>query len=524
MKFTPWLEAAGLSMLYLLPLIAMFLSSSQSAFYHQVMPITSLTRGVLLDLLVMTLVIGAGLAWLVALDRPLIRRMLWIPVLFVTAWVAERGLSEFLRNASTSIRLPGWANDVPWILLAAAAVLLLAASRFYDHLIKAVEVFLLSAGFAAVVVVLPRLVYVCFNHAPPEHASFSHPVSQPWRPGQLRVIWVLFDELSYDQVFDHPQPGLHMPAWDRLKQESISFSHLTPVGNLTETVIPSLLLGRHVDAVTSNRRGELLWQSEPKTAWQHFQPEATLFANARRDGWSAGVVGWYNPYCRLLATTLDRCYWTYQEFANGSRFSRLSSEHSVLQNARNGLPLVPQIENVLQHRSPNESHKDDYRRVLLQAKSLIADQDIRFAFIHIPIPHPPGIYPDPLAGGREDYLGNLLLADQALEELRAAIAKTAASSDTLLIACSDHAWRVPMWRSAPGWTAAEEHASNEGQFDDRPVLLVHFPDQTAQDAVSSDRPQSGMILHSLLLDLLEGRVNNFQQFKNRVEASPDNGL
>ena len=36
-----------------------------------------------------------------------------------------------------------------------------------------------------------------------------------------RIVWLLFDELSYDQAFDHRFPGLAMPAFDQLKSESV---------------------------------------------------------------------------------------------------------------------------------------------------------------------------------------------------------------------------------------------------------------------------------------------------------------
>ena len=514
-KVQPWLEGAGLAMLYLLPLIAIFLAPGQNGFYHQVMPITSLTRGVVLDLLLMGFVLGAGLLWLSRMSSSAMRRWLWLPVLFLTAWVAERGVAEFFRNVSVGFALPGWAPRLPWIVLAAALLLLLIARRYYDFAVKAAEVFLASAGLAAVFVVLPQLVFACFNHAPPEQASFTRPVAQPWHPGQTRVVWLLFDELSYNQVFDHRQPGIDLPAFTRLKQESISFSQLVPTGNMTQLVIPSLLSGRVFTAITSNRRGELLWQSHEKTGWQKFDPETTVFAAARGQGWGTGVVGWYNPYCRILATTLDRCYWTYQEFTAGSRFSRLSSQKSTWENARDGLPFVPQMENAWQHTSSNESHKDDFRRVLEQAKSLVRDESIRFAFVHLPVPHPPGIFVDPLplAAGKEDYLGNLILADQALAQLRAALESTPASTDTILVVSSDHSWRVPWCRVAPGWTAAEEHATNGGQFDQRPVLLVHFPNQTPQQAESFDRPQSAMFVHALLLGIFAGRIGNMQDLK-----------
>jgi hypothetical protein len=523
MKTQPWLEGGGLAMLYLLPLIAIFLAPEQNGFYHQVMPVTSLTRGAFIDLLLVGFVFGAGLAWLSVVKSRLLQRLFWIPVLFLAAWATERGLTEFFRNISVDFALfsPGWMRYLPWIVLASVIMLLLFARRYYDITVKAAEVFLMSAGIAAVFVVLPRLAFACFNHAPPEQASFNRPVSQPWRPGEPRVVWVLFDELSYDQVFDHRQRDVELPAFTKLKEESLSFSQLAPEGNLTELVIPSLFLGRPVTEMRSNRSGELLWRSGPQKSWQHFQPDATVFAAARAQGWGTGVVGWYNPYCRLLEPVLDRCYWTYQEFAQGGRFSHLSSQRSVLENARDALPLMAQLENAWHHTSSNQSHKDDYESVLKEATLLVEDENIRFAFIHLPVPHPPGIFPNPdhSAKGKEDYLGNLILADQALSALRSAISKTSAASDTIFIASSDHSWRVPMWRGFPGWSRAEEQASNGGSFDQRPVLMIHLPGETGGEFDTIDRPQNAMILHSLLLDIFTGKIRRPQELKISVDAA-----
>jgi hypothetical protein len=318
-------------MLYLLPLIAIFLAPSQDGLYHQVMPVTSLTRGALLDLLLLGLLVGAALAWLNTVRSPLLRRLLWIPILFVTTWCAERGIAEYLRNLVTGMRPPDWAAHFPWFVLALALVLLVFARRYYDLAVAATEVLLISAGIAAGIVILPRLVFASFNHAPPEQASFTHVVQQPWHAGEPRVIWVLFDELSYRQVFDHPQPGIDLPAFNSLKQESVSLSRLAPVGILTKLVIPSLFLGQPISQVRSNREGALLWRSSLDADWLSFNPGSTPFAAARLQGWGTGVAGWYNPYCRILASTLDWCYWTNQEFAGGGRFSRLSSQRSALE-------------------------------------------------------------------------------------------------------------------------------------------------------------------------------------------------
>jgi hypothetical protein len=502
MKARPWLQGGGVAILYLLPLIAIFLTPTQDGLYHQVMPVTSLTRGALIDLLLLGFLLGLGFVWLNHLTSRLLQRLAWIPLLFLTAELVERGVAECLRALSTSIQLPHWAEYLPWIVLAAASLLLLVSLRAYELTVRAAEVFLMSAGIATVFVILPRLVIACFNQAPPEQASFANPVRQSWHPGEPRIVWLLFDELSYNQVIDHRQPDIDLPAFNRLQQESVSFSQLAPVGLRTERIIPGLFLGKSLDAIQSNRRGELLWRSNSQTDWQRFAPATTVFAAAQSQGWGTGAVGWYNPYCRLLATVLDRCYWTYGEFSGGKRFSRLSSQQSMWQNARDGLPLVPQIENAWQPVSSVQNHGNDYRKVLKQAKALIEDENIRFAFVHLPLPHPPGVFTEP--GQKANYLGNLIIADQALTELRGVIAKTAAASDTILIVSSDHSWRVAEWRALPDWTREEELASNGGFFDQRPVLMVRFPQQTRGEQI--DRPESAMVVHQLLLDLIAGKV------------------
>ena len=39
-----------------------------------------------------------------------------------------------------------------------------------------------------------------------------------------------------------------------------------------------------------------------------------------------------------------------------------------------------------------KKHAQDQAAIMPQAEALIRDQSIRFVFIHLPVPHPPGIY------------------------------------------------------------------------------------------------------------------------------------
>ena len=39
----------------------------------------------------------------------------------------------------------------------------------------------------------------------------------------------------------------------------------------------------------------------------------TIFQQALADGYETGIAGWYNPYCRILPSVLDRCFWRYRD-------------------------------------------------------------------------------------------------------------------------------------------------------------------------------------------------------------------
>ena len=112
-----------------------------------------------------------------------------------------------------------------------------------------------------------------------------------------RIVWLLFDELSYNQAFDHRYPGLAMPVFDQLKGESVSFSDLKPVGYETERVLPSFFLGHAVDDIRSNINGEPKIKLAGQANWQPFDAHATVFSDAQS-------LGWDDRNCRLVQPLL----------------------------------------------------------------------------------------------------------------------------------------------------------------------------------------------------------------------------
>ncbi len=131
----------------------------------------------------------------------------------------------------------------PIFLLVAAAGLLLWIVRrsWYRAAMRGMRWALVMLGFS-IFWIMPELVVMAFHSEPHETPGFSHPVqSQP----QQRIVWLLFDEASYDQLFDHRQPAVDFPQFETLARTSVSFSQVRPAGYFTEEVIPSLLQGEH---------------------------------------------------------------------------------------------------------------------------------------------------------------------------------------------------------------------------------------------------------------------------------------
>ena len=248
-----------------------------------------------------------------------------------------------------------------------------------------------------------------------------------------------------------------------------------------------MIIGRRIDDLRSTLDGQALIKVAESSGWRPLRPQETIFANAKAFGWTRGIAGWSNPYCRLFALVLDSCFWLPDQFTPAHMYSHMSPERTMLQNAL--APVDSSIRRlrgeVPQGLSATESHVRDVRQLLEPAKALIADEQIGFVFVHLAVPHPPGVYDRHTRqienGG--SYLDNLALADSDLGELLEVVQSTRSAADTAVIVCSDHSWRIPMWRHSAWWTAEDEEAAKKG-FDARPVLLVHFPRQGRVTTIS----------------------------------------
>ena len=234
------------------------------------------------------------------------------------------------------------------------------------------------------------------------------------------MVWLLFDEMSYDQVFVHRFPGLELPNLDKLRGESVTFSDVEPDGFFTEDVIPSIFLGEPINRVRATASGWMVYRTAKQARWQRFDGNRTLFADAQRAGWTTGAIGEYNPYCRILKDQLDFC-WMGLAAAAGSFFAGQEHAGECRCTAGGRLGSFLWAQRGLGAATPDGPSPLDELGAVRAGDALIRDREIDLCFVHLPLPHPPGHY-DRKTGRIElggSYIDNLALSDRILGQMLA---------------------------------------------------------------------------------------------------------
>jgi Sulfatase len=499
MKLKALLEGAGAGILLLLPYLYDNLSLSRLYnVYHLLLPSNSVARGLLIDLFVVCF--SCSVIFFL-LDRYVPQRECAVDAI-VFGTLVWRTISDLLlifeKQGST---FPHWkylSKPILFIFIVSLFLLRRVRKSWYCPVALTVQRWLFLIGFC-ILWILPLLLHVGFANQPNDASFMRQPVPSKPAGVQNRIVWILFDELSYDQTFDHRQAGIELPNLDRIHKESVVFAKIQPVGYYTDRIIPSLLIGRPLTDIRSSSDGRLSILPSDTRRWEHFDPEETLFAQAKKLGWSSGVAGWHNPYCRILSGILDDCFWTPEV-----PITEFSGRKSSLENA-----LAPFYQTASQFGkiapgfpSPVQTHIHTEEDVIPEAIRLVHDERIRFVFLHLPVPHPPGIYNRNNHQIRQggSYLDNLVFADDLLGILLRELDSTASNQQTTLIISSDHSWRIPLWKSSPFWTEEDDRASG-GRFDSRPVLMIHFPGQ--QNTILQTQKIPELALHAILLRMLQ---------------------
>ena len=334
---------------------------------------------------------------------------------------------------------------------------------------------------------------------------------QPPRDHPL-LVWIVFDELSHDQLFDHRAPGLHLPTFDALRSQSTLFTNVQPVSYKTVEVIPSLLTGHPVDDFRYRFDNTFLVHNAGQHGWHKITGAQSVFYDARQNGWRTAVVGWYNPYCAIYGDAIDQCYWRNLDSVGGVPGRRESFWRMTYSPFPQLVKEIAAPKHVIQEACDAGvvEHRNTHIDLQQHAVQLLKTDQADFIFLHLAIPHSPSIwnraanrYADTCGSS---YIDNLALTDRALGDLLQILHASPRWKDTTLIVEGDHSWRVKLWNSAPSWTAEDEAASHS-VFDPRPALLVHQAGQTQPQTNSTAWPL--VQIHDVVEEVVNGQPVHF---------------
>jgi hypothetical protein len=480
----PATVAFGLANLYLLDLTGPLISSQHDLVYHLIGSASSIIIPIIVYVVALWILV-AGLLFLAEKPGPL-RVIIWSGLLLALPSILLHAVAQFSDT------------DVPdWVTFTVAPLCLagwIVISIFWKRFLSRLEVIQPAAakilGFFAFtgVLIFAQLIWNDWqarnlNPAPTlHHAQVTQASPHP------RIIWIVLDELSHQQVYERRFPSLELPAFDQLAAQSTVFTQVIPTGEYTRYILPSLFTGVPSDAVNVSAHGMLLGLRNSSTGkWTDFEQHQTVFQDALDAGYSTGVAGWYNPYCRIMPEVFDHCFWTYRQ----STPANLSPNRSLAANlVRPFRYLIRNVKHLFgRSRSrgiPAEElrdlrqHATDYHELLAAGDAYLADPSIDFLLLHMPVPHPYGFYDrtqKSFATRHTSYIDNLALADLYLAHVRQILEQQNEWNSATVIVMGDHSWRTRLWIDSMTWTDEDQAASKGGEFDDRPAYIVKLPNQ-----------------------------------------------
>ncbi|MGA2252337.1 sulfatase-like hydrolase/transferase [Terracidiphilus sp.] len=487
-------QAWGFAAILLLPNYIDLTSSAGDARMRFPSPLTKIALAHLADLVIVA-VIFAGLT-------ACLRRL---PVWPKIRWtlMALLPVALFLRNLNVfPFDIPNSVIITLSLLWPAILILLILKTPRIALLLRNSGSSLLTGFAIFALVVTWQLVQVTLWRPGPQSYAAAIPAQPPSKP---RLVWIIFDELAYKPVFEMRDPSLSLPNFDRLRNESTLFTDMTPIAYRTTRVIPSLQLGRAVTDVEYTADNRYLVQTENNPQWHAFDANASLFGMAEQHGLTTSIVGWYIAYCPVFAGTATDCYWSNND-AQDRGPTMLSA--SLAENA--WIPLRIMAEQAVwpgrawadQAEWNAEGHIASVQDLSQRALDTISTSQADVIYLHLPTPHPPAFWDRRskkfAVGG--SYLDSLDYSDRLLGKILDLLEAQPRWAATTLIVQGDHSWRTQMWRPLPGWSAEDERISQGGQWDSRPVLLIHSAGQ--KSAATITKTTSVMHVHDAVANFV----------------------
>ena len=316
-----------------------------------------------------------------------------------------------------------------------------------------------------------------------------------------RVLVLVFDELDQRLLFDDRYPGLALPTIDAFMARALALNNAIPPCRCTEISIPALLTGRMVFETISIGPQELALQFSVDGSLMPLAAQRTVFHDAFDLGYRVGCNIGYHPLDRIFPGLFAAFAW--QEAPD----TELGIEGGWVKS------IVLQVRSILE--TPTFSPFSDslygrhsvsrYHHSLASAVSILRDDTIDLAFLHLPVPHPPFIFDrrgeevTSKHARKRSYHDNLALVDRSLAILLDTIRTSSKDRESIVILTSDHWWR---------------HSKEK---DVRVPFAVWFS-ATEPSIKSYAKRRNTVFLKDLVLELLEGKVVSDENIVNWLDA------
>jgi hypothetical protein len=495
--------SAGLTIIVLLPVITPFLG--QTFFMHTARPVQSMTLAIAIMWLVSTLV---GTAVWTFIPSHSLKDQLFV---FGLAVVLPVCLIDVLLLTGRMLAMP---DHWPLLFSAIWCFFILTWVRranavLYRHIWRGTMVLFSGLGLWAAIIVGQLL---SLNMWHPVAGGIQAGVSLAVHPAAShgRVVWILFDELAFQQTYGDRDAHLPLRHLDALRQLSTLYTQVIPVGDRTELVVPGLLLGQKLSKIRYRVDNTLEIVPTVDSTWRPYSASHTLFAEARALGYKNGIVGWFNPYCSFLVSQWDSCFWTDEEGFHG-----MSPDVSIFENIRSLAinytlrAVAPQAYDRRNSAQVVRERQRVYEALMKQARNLLSQPSFDFVFIHLSVPHPVAFYNRRTKefGSGGSYLDSLALMDIALGDLLDEMKSSGIWPQTSVVINGDHSYRLSLWKPSRSWTVEDEWATH-GVFDDRPLLLIHKAGQQSPETVNTPTPL--MLVHSVLEEMLRQNLDRMR--------------
>lgn len=501
------------------------LAEGDGAYYARYNPLRAVVVPVLCW--VALLALGMCAIWELCRRRGYTRAIL-VHVLFLASSLVPLGIASvaLVRSAPFDL-VPIVHKSLFWPLVLAAAVVPAGAAVLRPRKASRVLRTLCLSSWPVLALILFAAARAGLSY--PDAAYADGPLAPALRSPlhstqpRIRVVWVIFDELSQAIAFDNRPPSLACPNLDRLKGESFYATSAHAPGNSTEVSMPALTLGEKVVEAIPQGTRDLLLRTRRRPEPFAWDSVPNVFDTARELGFDTALAGWFHPYGRELNRSLTKCYWTAGWLLSGIEepFQHQSLASVMRDRARLQIATLPLVGH-LPGMFPGVYHRADkaarFSYLLNRSRQLAADPWIGLVLLHLPVPHPPAIYDRSkgviTAEGSIGYPDSVALADRALGTLRQAIEQAGLWDRTALLVSSDHGWRTSMWRGTAEWTA-EEEALSRYKTSDVP-FLVRLPGQTAGFFPYSRRFNT-LVTRQIITGILTGQLTAPTQLPDLIE-------